>query len=163
MSRNSKEGIVLAMDCAKTMRDECRRGDRSVFEVSAQCLRNIVRQKIFAETKNEYLLMRFSASDGVRVVPQKGGLMCPPNFHLLRHLMNDLSDVTRVTSDPISVMDALDEAIKQLVEYTRLKKLSDKKIALLTNFGHFDDKDMHRFDTDIGKRLRQLGIKLIII
>ena len=94
MSRNQREAIVLVIDCGKSMSRKCINWDKSVFESSKQCLQNIIRQKIFAETKNEYLLIELNGdpedSTGIAIGSAQNGRFTSPNFHLLQYIINDL-------------------------------------------------------------------------
>ena len=81
---NLKEAIALLIDCGKSMSHKSLNCDKSVFELSKQCLENIIRQKIFAETKNEYLLVEFSKTIGTGVV--FNGRLRQPNFDLFKYI-----------------------------------------------------------------------------
>ena len=70
------------------MSQKCFDSDESVFHLSKQCLENIIRQKIFAETKNEYLLIEFSTNTSVGV--KINGRLCLPNFELLQYIRTRL-------------------------------------------------------------------------
>lgn len=67
------------------MARKCSQTDQSVFELSKTCVINIIKQKIFAETKNEYLFIEFGNNYDESDVKVNGSL-CSPNFDLLRYI-----------------------------------------------------------------------------
>ncbi|XP_054156604.1 X-ray repair cross-complementing protein 5-like [Oppia nitens] len=174
MSRNAKEAIVLAIDCWRAMSaestdgtddadaaDDGNSGRQTQYQLSVECLENIIRQKIFAESKNEYQLIEFStaaaaAGNGYRLFNS----LSQPDFTLLTHICGPLRDHNSSAS-PSNVMDVLGLAIRQLVETE--KKFTEKKIALLTNFSTFTDEDYKRFVHQIGYQLKRFDIQLIVI
>ncbi|CAG2104843.1 unnamed protein product [Medioppia subpectinata] len=152
MAPKKEDAIVLAVDCAKTM---CAKSlhmgsDETVYELSRLCLQNIIPQKIFAETKNEYLVMEFGvdrdrAPNGIDVIHQHDGDLCLPSFNLLRQLKAD-SD-RELTSDPSNVIEVIDEAITRLVQEMEVKA----------------DEDFDNFGEHIIQKLREFDIELTLI
>jgi hypothetical protein len=69
------------------MAQKCHKSDRTVFELSKECIINIIKQKIFAESKNEYLLIQFATNDQQNDKNIKiNGNLSSSNFDLLRYV-----------------------------------------------------------------------------
>lgn len=156
-SRTQKEAIVIAIDCGQSMSQKSRKSDRTVFEMSKTCIINIIKQKIFAETRNEYLLIEFGCNGNENNIKINGSL-CSPNFDLLSY-------VSQINSTHIqsNLINALKVSTNELLESVVGQKFSALKLAIFTNFGHFNARDLKEFNSLIKNSFKENQIQPIII
>jgi hypothetical protein len=60
-------------------------------------------------------------------------------------------------------MEALNVSIHQLLKSIKGQKFSALKLALFTNFGHFDGKDLNEFKSIVDKHFIPNEIQLIVM
>lgn len=86
-----KEAVIMAVDCSQSMANKFDGSNRTNFDLTKQCLTNIVKQKLFAEIKNEYLLVEFPLSKGSGIKPI--GHLRLPSLDLLKYVNDRLRPI----------------------------------------------------------------------
>ena len=81
----------MAVDCSQSMSNKSFQNDKSDFELTKWCLTNVVKQKLFAETKDEYLLVEFPTTKGFGIKPI--GHLRQPCVDLIKYITNKLRPI----------------------------------------------------------------------